>query len=549
MRFYQQALELTKQLVAIPSQNGTDGEKTIAAFLADYLRSLPYFQAHPEQVWTVPLKNDALGRFNVFALIKGEKEPNGKTVILHGHIDTVDVQDFGAYAPYAFDCDGLMRKLSENKETLSEDVRADLESGDYLFGRGASDMKGGDAVHLVVAGELAERVREMRGNVLLSFNPVEETLHKGFIDALEFFIELREKEKLEYLFAVNNDFICGMYPGDETRYVYTGSCGKMLPCFYIVGKETHVGQAFEGFDAARIAAELVRKINLNSSLCDGYDGEYPAPPLVLKMKDLKPTYSVQTTFSSFVYFNYMVHSARADKVLGQFRELAGEALRDVSQEIDGRYKDYCRLVGIDYRPIVHRTQVLEYKELLKMAAEKYGGHLPAKLKSLAEKEEAAGTDKRETARLIVEKLVHIANIKIPTVVVFFATPYCPFNTLRKEIPEEKALQDELQEILDAYARESGERFKIMHFFPSLSDSSYLKLGDDEGSIKALSENFPAQEVLYPVPYDEILALNVPGINYGTFGKDAHKWTERVKKSYSFGRLPELILKTAERYLF
>ncbi|WP_155241950.1 hypothetical protein [Clostridium pasteurianum] len=43
-------------------------------------------------------------------------------------------------------------------------------------------------------------------------------------------------------------------------------------------------------------------------------------------------------------------------------------------------------------------------------------------------------------------------------------------------------------------------------------------------------------------------LNIPAINYGCYGKDAHKWTERVYKPYSFDILPKLILSTVDKFL-
>ena len=56
------------------------------------------------------------------------------------------------------------------------------------------------------------------------------------------------------------------------------------------------------------------------------------------------------------------------------------------------------------------------------------------------------------------------------------------------------------------------------------------------------------EKLYNVPLDKIKKLNIPAINYGCFGKDAHKWTERVYMPYSFNVLPKLILNTIDCFL-
>jgi arginine utilization protein RocB len=94
----------------------------------------------------------------------------------------------------------------------------------------------------------------------------------------------------------------------------------------------------------------------------------------------------------------------------------------------------------------------------------------------------------------------------------------------------------------------SEKFKILQFFPSLSDSSYIKIDDDYNSIQSLIDNFPDWSHLYNIPIHEINSLNIPAINYGCYGKDAHKWTERVYKPYSFDTLPKLILLTVYKFL-
>lgn len=545
---HRKILDLTKKMVSIPSQNATKGERDIGIFIYEYIKEFPYFKKHPDQVMMSPLKDDPLERVNVFALLLGEKSEDKDTIILHGHTDTVGVEDFGELKKYAFDCDGLREELLKMQHKLSGEVREDLLSGDYLFGRGASDMKSGDAVHMTVLEELAKEPEKLKGNILVSFNPVEESLHQGFIEAIDPFLELKETYGLNYIFAINNDFICGMYPGDETRYIYTGSVGKLLPCFYVKGKETHVGQAFEGIDACSISAEIVRLMNLNCDLCDGYKGEYPAPPAVLRMKDLKPYYSVQTPISSFTYFNYMVHNKNVKDVINELKEIAEKAADTISEEINRRYKQYCRITQIEYKKMKICIQVKEYREIYEAAKEVYSGDLNALIDELALESIKAGDDKRDTSLKAVERLFEISNIKEPTIVVFFATPHCPHNTLKEEVPKEKKLLEEIDDLAQKFGKEYEETFKLMHFFPSLTDSSYLKIDDDEESIQALEDNFPKQDRLYPIPYDKIRALNIPGFNYGTFGKDAHKWTERVKMSYSFDKLPELILKTIEMYL-
>ena len=544
---FNEILDLTKKLVSIASVNTTPGEHDIACYIESYLRDIPYFKEHPDQVIIQKLKNDFLDRRNVFALIKGEKGNSKDTIILHGHMDTVDVEDFGKLKYFAFDCDELINKLE--KMNLDTEVKNDLSSGDWLFGRGTCDMKSGVAVFMVILKHLSKRVKEINGNILLSVNPVEENLHTGIIEGLEVLEDLKEKENLNYLFAINNDFICPLYPGDTKRYVYTGAVGKILPCFYIQGKETHVAQCFEGFDSSMVAAELVKLVNLNPEFCDGYKNEYTLPPSVLKMKDLKPKYNVQTSFTSFVYFNYFIHNASIKEILTKLKEKAKKALDNVLIDMNLKYEEYCKITKTDYKKIEYNTQVLEYNEVYKLAKDVYEGDLHMYIKEITDKCINENMDKREIPLEITKKLCLVAGIKIPTIVIFFAAPYCPHNTLKDEDEEEKKTYNEISKIVKEFSENSSEKFEVMQFFPSLTDSSYLKIDDDNESLNMLIGNFPEYERLYNVPLRTIKKMNIPAINYGCYGKDAHKWTERVYMPYTFKVLPDLVIKTLENYFF
>lgn len=326
--------QLTKELVGIASVNRSEGERKVAEYLEAYFRAIPYFKEHPEQIIMQELKEDELHRKNVFAYIKGGKS-KGKTLIFHGHIDTVGVEDFGPLQPYAFSPDQLLEEMK--KMELQETVRKDLETGDWMVGRGACDMKSGVAVFAVLMKYFSEHANELEGNLLFSANPVEENLHTGIIEGLEVIENLQKEQGFSYEMAINNDYICPLYEGDTKRYLYAGAVGKLLPCFYIQGKETHVGQCFEGFDASFVAAELVREISLNTAFCDCYEGESTLPPSVLKMKDLKTAYNVQTAYDAMVYFNFFVHNHSVEQIVTELKEAAGRAF--------GKTQDWMQTAG------------------------------------------------------------------------------------------------------------------------------------------------------------------------------------------------------------
>ena len=541
MEINDEMLQLTKKMVSINSVNTTKGEKDIGVFIEEYLRDIPYFKKHPNQVIVQQLKDDHLERRNVFALLVGEKDKNNKTIIFHGHTDTVGVEDYGALADYAFDCDGLAKKLKEIE--LPEEVKKDLDSGEYLFGRGACDMKSGDAVFMVLLKELSEYVEKLSGNILLSLNPVEENLHTGIIEGIEVIEKLKDEYELDYVLAINNDYTCPMYPGDTHHYIYTGVGGKLLPCFYIQGRETHVGQCFEGYDPTSVMAELIKEINLNPEYSDCYEGEYSLPPTLLKSKDLKGWYNVQTAKEALVYFNYFVLNENLQGITKRLISAAEKSVRRVSEDLNIKYKAFCEKSKKEFKQIENSWSVLTYEELYQQVKDQ-DDSIDEILSEETRKLQEAGVDKREIPISYIRILLAKANIYHPVVVLYYATPYCPHNTLKKD---DEAVS-KLAKILKKMEEEKGIKYQMDGFFPSLSDSSYLSLDDSMESIDKLKKNFPQMDELYPLPLEQIKKLNIKAVDFGVYGKDAHKSTERLQVPYSFGILPELILKTTEEFL-
>ena len=213
-----------------------------------------------------------------------------------------------------------------------------------------------------------------------------------------------------------------------------------------------------------------------------------------------------------------------------------------------QYRTYCKMTGMEYHQINYPLEVLEYCELYERVKSFYDGDIDEVISKITKTGLENKTDSREITREITEALCTIANINTPTVVVYIAPPYCPRNTLKKDVPEEKEILDSVVGILDEMSRETGENLKMMQFFPVLTDSSYLKIDDDQESVDTLVKNFPDFKGLYNVPIESIQRLNIPAFNFGCLGKDAHKWTERVNTKFSFGVLPGIIQRAIDKYL-
>ena len=118
-----------------------------------------------------------------------------------------------------------------------------------------------DRVNMVLMRYFTEHLDQFDGNLIFMTNPVEENQHTGIIESLNVLEELKAKYGLTYKMAMNTDFISPAFPGDTAHYFHAGAVGKILPCFYIIGKPTHSGQGFEGFSASMVAAEITRNID------------------------------------------------------------------------------------------------------------------------------------------------------------------------------------------------------------------------------------------------------------------------------------------------
>ena len=71
----------------------------------------------------------------------------------------------------------------------------------------------------------------------------------------------------------------------------------------------------------------------------------------------------------------------------------------------------------------------------------------------------------------------------------------------------------------------------------------MSISDDLEDINSLKYNMPSWGTKYRHPIEDIMEINVPVVNIGTFGKDGHKLTERVHKKYTFENIPNISYRT------
>jgi arginine utilization protein RocB len=178
--------------------------------------------------------------------------------------------------------------------------------------------------------------------------------------------------------------------------------------------------------------------------------------------------------------------------------------------------------------------VVTFQELYAMSLEARGNEFEEHMQALIK--ELPPVDLRELSISVVREAHKFCPYRDPMIVLFFAPPYYPHSGTGGE---KGRISEIAERILEKALSEYGEQMTIEPFFPGLSDMSYLGLPDNinTGNLKA---NFPLWGDRYTIPLDSIAGLNIPFMNIGPLGKDAHKYTERLCVSYSFNKASKLV---------
>ncbi len=510
--------DLLIQLVRCPSITGTEGEREFPQFVASLLSALPYFQEHPDHLLVSKTRDD---REFVLAMVDHPTSRGQDTVILLSHFDVVDVRDYGSLTHQAFDPEMLTAYLTTHPQELPPDVRDDLSTGDWMFGRGIMDMKAGLAMHMALLAEAA--AGEFPANLILLSVPDEEVNSVGMQDALAIMVAWQEHHKLRYSLLLNSEPIFPKFPGDPTRYVYTGSIGKVLPGFYCYGQETHVGEPLSGLNANYMAAQLTRALEWNPTFSKmSGSPESSAPPTNLYQRALKETYSVQTPYRAVTLTNLLIVDQPLTCVVDQLLSLA----QVTADEIIHDYQTKMQALGKSPAPL--EIGVTTYNALRHNAIRQYGEGF---IRSL-ERETASRTpgDERDRSIALVDQIARLQKAEAPMIVLFFAPPYYPAVN-----SSDHPLVQSVVRTLQAHAEVVHQiHLEEQRYYGGLSDLSFggsHPIAPEATGI--LVENLPLWQKGYELPLAAMQQFEVPVLNVGPWGRDAHKWTERLDMDYTY----------------
>ena len=507
------------EVVSWESRTLTEGEKEFPFKVKEKLRKLDYFQQHPD---FLSLHEADRGRNLLMALYEHPEAVD--TIVLISHFDTVQTEEYGDLEVLACRPEELTQKLSERKHELPDEARLDLESGNYLFGRGTMDMKMGLVLHMALL-EKASTERWPLNLVLLTV-PDEEVNSTGMRAAVDELVKLRAARGLSYKMFFNSEPAFSQKPGDEKHYIYSGTLGKIMPAALFYGKETHVGEPLKGMTANFIASFLTQAMEWNALFHENELGESTPLPVSLQQKDLKMQYSTQTPYRAIALYNIFLMKRNAAEVMELFEQTAKQA----ATMCNTAYGELCKREGIDG---IGEVRVLRYEQLLAYAEAKRGNGFVAALK--AEVLEHTEWDEREKSLRIADKLMIQCHELSPAIVLLFAPPYYP----AVNSSEDPLIMECVATVQEA-AAEFGVEVDQIHYFNGLCDLSYVNYSDSGNGWSSYERNTPVWGSTYSIPFSGMLELQAPVLNVGPFGKDAHQYTERLHIESAFVQTPHML---------
>ncbi len=541
-RIYSNLIRMVKE----PSVSGTCEEIKGALIIEELLFEIPYFKENPDLVMRVPLKDDPYDRFLISAFLPaqlGDGEKVKDTIILTGHYDVVDVEDFGKLKDFAYEPEAITERIGQMP--MDEKCRADLESGDWLFGRGVADMKYGNALCLELLKHYSEE-GGIKANLLYVAVCGEETNSEGMLGSLPFFNSFAKEKDLTYRLLLLTECFMVDRPDDGTKFIQYGATGKIMPMFFCVGAATHGEEPLLGLDANLINGEIYRRMHINPVFCQQSNGITTAPPAGLKLQDLKANYSLSTSLYAVSYYNIATVKLQPEELMDQLLAVAEEAFASTVSIVEKNIEGFAKLAGRQPEAYKIVPRVMTYKALYESVKATYEGDLDQYLRDYAKELMAQNPEIQNTCVYLVKQLYELCEEKGPVIIVSLLPPYYPDVNIDREDADTCRMLACNEKIIQYAKEQFGETLATSEYY-GISDLCYTWLADGM-DFDRLFDNLVGLNAVYNFPGDEMKQFKVPGVVFGGYGKDFHKYTERLNRDYNFRVLPELYLKYIEYFM-
>jgi arginine utilization protein RocB len=188
-----------------------------------------------------------------------------------------------------------------------------------------------------------------------------------------------------------------------------------------------------------------------------------------------------------------------------------------------------------------------YNEALRDSGKKFTVDL-AEITSKLKKKIAAGEiGFTEASHIIIERTLLHVNDNSPVIVIALTPPYYPMVTNAMLGDGAK----DVEKICSTVIKYAKERFGLeymKYYIIGMSDLSYFLQCTNKENNDYIKNNMLLWGDIYSIPFHEMDGISMPVLNIGPWGKDVHKYTERVNVKDLCYNVPQLISLAIEEAL-
>ncbi len=500
-------LNLINDLIEIKSPTGSYGEDDVLDFIEAYINRKSKGSIDVlSYTYQVEKVNNFFESKRSIALVKKGKNKNA--LLFVANVDTVGTSDYSYLEPVATSPEKLIKSLNievkeskkvgqmDNRDPLSKLATKHAKTKDWIWGRGASDMKGSLAV--LIETFLAWEDEEDSSMILL-ISPDRHGDSEGIKSALPKLGQEIRKRKMSITGMVGVESWEPSSEGNK-REVHMSLLGKALVCVYYRGPTGSVSSN-KGFPSAlAVGANIVSELDSAEYLVEEKDGEKTPNSSFLSARDLKDAYNTQIP-GEFWGFMHVPTFKKPKELLEVIKEKVSES---IEKTIADRAKRFgfkpSEVLMLDTLELVEKPYIVPFgQNLRKLCREKF------------------------LASALYKK------IKSPWCIVGMIPPFYPSYSWKtsKKSNFEKALDKSLKKADKKFDVE----FEKKPFYKDVSDLSLIPNNRDHWI------EFMPQQPLKLATSKGLGNANIPYVNIGPLSHGAATHEERVLRTDILERIP------------
>ena len=273
-----------------------------------------------------------------------------------------------------------------------------------------------------------------------------------------------------------------------------------------------------------------------------YDQEFQTAGEVCRR--IEERYDVSMPLTAQGCFSVLTLKQTPGELMEKVKQVCQESFEAVIQRLNASYAIFRERTGQPQEPLPWKAKTVTFGELYQEALASGGKDFEAAFaqeqQRVREDLEQGKTYMIEANFRLIDRIYDFIEDVSPRIVYGLMPPYYPnvSNCYFQGIAPEAR---DMSQRLNAYTQARyGQAYDREYFYTGICDLSYINSDDPAAQRKSVSQSMPLFGWYYDIPFEDIQAISMAGINIGPWGKDFHKLTERVFMPDLYDRTPHIL---------